>query len=57
MISSINYANYYKIASMTQSLNGFIMEAISTKAQISSSGLTSSLNFPKEIGSKVDIYA
>jgi hypothetical protein len=60
MISSVNFSNYYKIASMSQSLNGFIREAMITKAELTSSlasSMTTVSNFPKEIGGMVDIFA
>jgi hypothetical protein len=58
MISGVNLSSYYKIASMSQSLNGFIREAMMTKAELASSlTATSMANYPREIGANVDIFA
>lgn len=57
MIPSLNLNNYYKIASMSQSLNGYIQEAMLAKAELGSSMMEFITNYPSDIGSKVDVYA
>ena len=57
MIPSLNLNNYYKIASMSQSLNSYIQEAMLAKAELGSSMMDFVTNYPPDIGGKVDLYA
>ena len=56
MINQTFMSNYYRVASINQSLNKFIREATITKIQINAA-LKSSLINSMGIGNKVDLYA
>jgi len=58
MIPSVYLSNYYQIASMSQSLNNFIREAMLARAELNSSLLqTEIINYPSDTGRIVDVYA
>jgi len=56
MISRINLSQYYKVVSMTNSLNNFIRQAAITKSQLNAS-LTYSFAKYTGIGNNVDVFA
>ena len=56
MINKVNLSNYYKMASISQSLNRFIRDAIVTKSQLNSK-INNSLSAITGIGKNIDIFA
>ncbi len=56
MISGVNLSQYYKVVSMTNSLNNFIRQATITKSQINAS-LASTFAGYTGIGNNVDVFA